>query len=498
MKSFIGNVLATLVSVVLCLGIAELAMRWVDGLPLFASWLPPVGGTWGSDTTATHFPKYPRPEGTSWELFKTNPPPLANRKEPSEEWKKLNKQVAETAAAGSPFKPWDMFKYWNSVFVGDPCSHPLIKHAPGELYLYDPPDGHPRPMFRFFESTTTPRGLTTNAFGWRGREVPFQKGERTIRIVFLGASTMSETHDFPFSSPELVDNWFNEWARKRNLDVRFEVMNAARESVNSTDLAQIVKHEVAPLRPDIVVYYEGLNQFDMKSVVKDPPTGTPAPPDWIGRTMYLLSEHSALARRLENFLTSKEWKKPSYDLVWPAGVDEKDPDLSRADLPVNMPLILKNLDSIRADLKPVGSELVLASFQWMPKDGLELNAGRHKAILENINVSYFPYTYRDLERLTNFENRVYRKYASQHDLGFIDVAGQMPRDPELFSDAMHNTPEGVRLRAWIYFLGLLPIVEQRLASGALPKPVTPMGEKPAFFTQPGRHITFDCSKKTGS
>ena len=43
--------------------------------------------------------------------------------------------------------------------------------------------------------------------------------------------------------------------------MHFEVLNAARESIVSTDNVAIVKNEVAPLRPDLVVYYEGGNQF---------------------------------------------------------------------------------------------------------------------------------------------------------------------------------------------------------------------------------------------
>ena len=44
-----------------------------------------------------------------------------------------------------------------------------------------------------------------------------------------------------------------------------------------------------------------------------------------------------------------EWPKPAYDLVWPAGVDERDPDIGRPDLPVNLSTILGDLDRIRAD-----------------------------------------------------------------------------------------------------------------------------------------------------
>jgi hypothetical protein len=122
-----------------------------------------------------------------------------------------------------------------------------------------------------------------------------------------------------------------------------------------------------------------------------------------------------------------------------------------------------------------------------------LNAARHKTILDVLNVRYFPYRYRDLERATAFENRVFAKYDAVHGLPFIDVARYMPYDPDLFSDAIHATPAGVRLRAWIELQQLVPIVERRLESGAWPKPAqADMPDRHPAFAVPPRQITFNC------
>jgi hypothetical protein len=64
--------------------------------------------------------------------------------------------------------------------------------------------------------------------------VPFKRNPRTIRIVFVGASTTISKHTFPYSYPEFV--WLNLWAADHKLDIRFEAMNAGRESVQSIDL----------------------------------------------------------------------------------------------------------------------------------------------------------------------------------------------------------------------------------------------------------------------
>ena len=93
---------------------------------------------------------------------------------------------------------------------------------------------------------------------------------------------------------------------------------------------------------------------------------------------------------------------------------------------------------------------------------------RGRFIWENLNRAYWPWRYRDMERLAAFQNRVFEKYARQQGLPFIDVARDMPRDPELFGDAIHTTATGVRVRAWVVFQQLVPIIEQRLKRGAWP------------------------------
>src|SRR5262249_33605964 len=154
---------------------------------------------------------------------------------------------------------------------------------------------------------TLPDGLVTNEFGWRGRPVPFKRSPRTIRIVFVGASTVAEIHLTPFSTPELLDYWLNRWAAANKLDLKFEVMNAGRESIGSTDIAAIVHQEVAPTRPDLVVYYEGGNQLKLSTVVKEVPQGTPEPGDWLGRKLLEIAPYSALARRAQGLTSGAEW-----------------------------------------------------------------------------------------------------------------------------------------------------------------------------------------------
>jgi len=233
----------------------------------------PLGDPEGSASVAPAvLDKFPIAAGVDRKWFFSEPPPLPNRREVDPEWRKLFQYIEGHNVGGMEFRPADPFKAWNSVFAGDPCKHKLLRHAPGMLYLYDPPDGEPRPPYRYMPDATQPTGLVTNQMGWRGAPIEVPRGAKTIRIVFVGSSTTVGAPHLPFSYPELVGYWLNRWAEAQKLDARFEMLNSARESTTSTDNVAVVKNEIVPLKPDLVVYYEGGNQFELHSIVdKVPP-----------------------------------------------------------------------------------------------------------------------------------------------------------------------------------------------------------------------------------
>lgn len=489
-----------LATVVACTAVAEGIARWADA--------------GGGEDVARRLDEVPRAPGVERAWYFSNPPPLSNRGPVPAAWDELVRRV-ERSGITEGTRRADMFKAWNTALVGDPCQHPYLRDAPGHLFVYDPPSdgltgGRPHPPYRFLPNATTPIGLVTNAYGFRGPPVPFVRTPKTIRIAFVGASTTVDDHHLAYSYPEFVGHWLNLWAASKRLDIRFEVLNAGRESINSVDIEAIVRQEVLPLRPDLIIYYEGANQFDLRTVVpsvpKPDPFARPAPTPPQSFVSRWLGEF-ALVRRVRALLRSidrpadgagggGEWPKPDYDIVWPAGLDETDPDIGRADLPINLSTILGNLDRIRAATRAEGGELALASFVWLVKDGMVLDPIRHRAILEYLNRGYAPFRYRDLERMAAFENRVFAKYALAHRLAFLDVARLMPRDPDLFVDAIHNTQTGVRLKAWVVLQELMPLVERNLANGTWPKadPGTGMPARHPAFAVPPRPLEFACKK----
>jgi hypothetical protein len=499
----VKNGVLLIASIIFSLVVAEASVRMIDGYGITS--YPLSEPRAANDAKGDVMDQVPRATGVDRAWFFTDPPPLTTRTESPAEWWKLYHAIEANPVGGMTFRPIDAFKAWNSVFVGDPCKNRIVRFAPGQLFLYDPSDGQPTPQYRFLPSATLPGGLVTNQMGWRGAPIEEPRGERTIRIVFVGSSTTVDPHHVPFSWPEFVGHYLNVWAKAKGLRVKFEVLNAGRESIISSDIAAVVHSEVLPLRPDLVVYYEGGNQFRLETLVPigRVPKGTPQrpaagrqPPQWLQN----LARYSALATRIQAALLSaeaqddgKEWPKPDYEFIWPEGLNEQDPDLAYPNLPINLNTIERDLDRIRTDLASIGSGFAVSSFVWLVKDGMILDPARHKYIIEQLNIGNYPFRYRDIERLARFQNRFLAKYAATYDIGFLDIAGNTPLNPDLFIDAVHTNYAGSRIRGWITFNLLLPTVEKHLADKTWPRPwPADMPNKLPPFKP--RHVTFDCGQ----
>lgn len=497
-SSRLQDTILVIVTVLFCTIFAEGTVRALDGRPLFAF---PLGTPVGSATVSDELlDRIPRAAGVERAWFFTDPAPLANRGKTPDEWESLFRRI-EANPTDPSFRPVDAFKAWNAVAAGDACKHGFLRHAPDHLLLFDPVDGVATPSYRFPPNATLPTGLVTNQIGWRGKPIEVPRGERTIRIVFVGSSTVLDFHHLPFSYPEFVGHWLNQWAAARHPGLRFEVLNSARESNLSRDLVSIVRNEVLPLRPDLVVYSEGGNQFNMRSVIEQMPEGKPfnpaasasnAPAWLIGLARYsALVQRIVVAAGMAGADDGREWPKPEYKFVWPQGLDEKDPDLGHPRLPVALDEIQPDLDRIRTDLQTIGADLALASFIWMVKDGLVLNPVRHRYLLEQLNIQQWPYRYRDLERLARFQNRFFAKYAKVHGLAYLDVEGRLPFEPDLFADAVHSNYGGVRVRGWVMLQELIPVIERRLADRSWPKPRA--NPEPPLPTYVPRRVSHKCS-----
>ena len=363
---------------------------------------------------------------------------------------------------------------WNEAYVrravcGETRLQMPVFSNVSDLFMYAPPNGDIYPQFRFLRGVRYTSGLQTNRFGWRGAELDLVKPDRTVRVVFVGASTTIDPHADRFSHPEYIERWLNEWAAVGRKNVRFEVANAGREGVDIQGVAGVVRHEVVPVRPDFVVDYEGGNQFWPLEFIKGdlpprPKTTTEAP--------WRAERYSALAVRLRRVIVrmgeGSEPAKPALQVNWPEDLNEQDPPLDDPRLPTSLPRILQEMDEIRAVTSSIGATYVPSSFVWLVKPGMPLSRQRDTGIFTFLNVTYWPFSYAHMRRVADVQNRVFKKYAAVHELPFVDLAAVYPFDPRLFFDAVHMTPAGIKLKAWLMFQQLVPEIEKRLADGRLP------------------------------
>jgi hypothetical protein len=382
---------------------------------------------------------------------------------------------------------WNWQEVVGAVCRGEHPSSSGILNQFDDVFVFDPTDGSDEPPFRFLQNAAYTSGLKTNAFGWRGPDVPLNKPSRTIRLAFVGASTTGGPHGEPYAYPELVGLWLNQWADAHHPGMSVDVINAGRDGVHSQSLTGIVRQELLPMEPDLVYYdYDGANQFwpgdFVLSEVK--PRSSSGELEHRGLTSY-----SAVGRRIQNAVRKatepgSEPPKPPLDVRWPADLDERDPNIADSRLPVQLPQLLGDVEVARGEVASEGGALTLTSIAWLVYPGMVLDPDRDAGVLSLLNTSYWPFTYAHIRRYMDFRTRVFRKYAAMHGLDFVDSGTLFPLDPRLFTDAIHVTRAGIHLQAWIVFNGLVPIIERRLASHEWPRPARHLlSTHPAF---PGR------------
>ena len=459
-KSLLLVVVSTLLALLLCEGGLRVLARHRP--------IPPVPDT-GPPSPADlnratrHVAQLPALADTDRRWFLEDPPPLTSRSEPA---------PAETGRYREYERrgiyPAQAQYIWNRKYLESKrcLADGGFRNYPDTVLSFDPPGGTAHPPFRFPVSSTLPSRLVTNQFGLRGPELALVKPPKTIRIAFAGASTTITTHSFDFSPAERVVFWLNRYAQAHGYDAHFEVLNGGREGITSEDIASIVRDELAALDPDLVVYYEGANQFAAPDL---------AALHWGSALMLNALEPLLTRTAIGNLIVragtragGEPWK-PWHYLKWPDGVDPRAPNVDSPNLPLRLPAIVHALDSIREALRPGGGRLLLCSFAWLASDGLVLPRAAHRYIYEQLNRDQWPLRYGDIRRLADFQNLVFRRYAASRDIPFLDVAGVLPRDPDLFADAVHMTETGERVKAWVIFQQLAPVVRQEIESGHLPR-----------------------------
>lgn len=483
------RVAALMVSVLAALATGELALRLTDGFVLWSVRLRPLQS--GTETSQGAEPggpdrafaaALPLAPGVDPAWYDNDPVPVP--KHPDDPL--ISKRLSEY-----PNDPIGALFVWNANYVREQVCAGNQTGSMGilqEFLVFDPVEQSAFPIFRHLPNASPPGSFTSNAFGWRGSPLTLEKPLNTIRLAFVGASTTIAAHAFAYSHPEFVGHWLNLWAQKQGLPHRFDVINAGRTGIDFASIEAIVRQEVVPADPDLVIYYEGANQFAPGKLMRMPSTLAPKPTVTF-RKRTVLEDYLVSARRgltaldIMNGGNGHEPAKPDYPIVWPVGVDQVNPVVTQKPLPMDLDAVVANLDRMRGALTDIGGELAVSSFIWLVYPGMRLDLSRDLTIYRQLNDTYWPATYAHMRKTADFQNRVFASYAKRYGLPFFDVASAFPRDPALFGDAIHLRQEGLRLQAWIYLQQLVPLVKQRIESGLWPRrPSPPPRRNPANYT----------------
>ncbi len=169
----------------------------------------------------------------------------------------------------------DLAKEWNRNFYDElfvknikDYRKVVFKGYDGWCYSFSGYDSTSHPFYRYIPNTTIQGSkLKFNDFGFTGNNIKFIKPENTIRIAFVGGSTTQQMPYNDFSYPDYIEIWLDKWAENNSLNIDFEVINTGRVAQQSMDFFATIKYELLPLFPDIVIYYEGRNQFNMAELV---------------------------------------------------------------------------------------------------------------------------------------------------------------------------------------------------------------------------------------
>ncbi|HET6349237.1 MAG TPA: hypothetical protein VFH88_09155, partial [Candidatus Krumholzibacteria bacterium] len=111
-----------------------------------------------------------------------------------------------------------------------------------------------------------------NSRGFRGREFSTAKAPGVTRIVTLGASS---TFGFSDRDDETYPYYLEQFLNRDAHGKRFEVINMGIPHLKSNQIVALFEQEVLPLRPDIVTFYEGINDSWGSTVIFSKQYGEP-------------------------------------------------------------------------------------------------------------------------------------------------------------------------------------------------------------------------------
>ncbi len=297
---------------------------------------------------------------------------------------------------------------------------------------------------------------THNSIGFRGREFALSKPDNTYRIVALGGSTTysSGVDDYEKSYPSLLEAYL----RESGFDA-VEVINAGASGYTSHQNLINLQFRVLPLEPDLIIVYQGFNDIQARFVYPSSQylgdrSGSIRPfvsgivmPDVteystalriLGIRLGATASHSALdwhlSRRPNSYVGDMYIQQIQIG-TYPSGIFK---EISAAEILENNPPAHFERNTAHmlalAEHSNVNSLLVTMAFD----DDFHETSG--------VSTRRFSTTDDFVFALTQ-HNELTRRIGAQFNTPVFDLAGVFPDDHTLFTDGLHMTKSGNRVRA---------------------------------------------------
>lgn len=324
-----------------------------------------------------------------------------------------------------------------------------VRDGPGMYYV------HPYSAYNLKPGYAKPDAERINNLGFRGEDISLEKPEGVYRVVAIGGSTTFAVYQvwsdaYPvFLQQELRDRLGND---------KIEVINAGLTGSTTAESLHRLFYQILPINPDMVVIYHGYNDLFPRifnNYQEDyfhwRRSNTHNPP---GLTRF---EIYRIALKVLNPVAFAD----NYDLanmVWkvenlPNSDDERLANFFASDAGA----FERNLDYMISSLQARGIQPVLATFAIRP-DILHWN-------------DYLPAF--AWEEGIRQNNEAIKRVAGEHSVPLIPFAEEAADLPKVnlwrgmrqgccYTDSIHFSPEGNKIKAAIFADTIEPIIEREL------------------------------------
>jgi lysophospholipase L1-like esterase len=276
----------------------------------------------------------------------------------------------------------------------------------------------------------TTRTIQIDSRGFRSPEVVAPKPPGTIRIAFLGASTTfcAEVSGNEAAWPHLV--WKQLQAKWPN--IRFDYVNASMPGYIVESSKRNLEHRVKPLRPDIIVLYEGINDLsrDARRLAESQGILRGSVDESSGLGRWLLT-WSLLEKNIRLLARRNAAREGTRQLTF------HPPELSKA--------FHVRLKELVDDARATAPIVALATISQKVRPGQSPEEQLRNA---NTHLYYMPYLGVDgILRGFDEYNRVIRQVARETGALLIEDENAIPGDDRHFNDSVHFKDAGSVLMA---------------------------------------------------